>query len=259
MSSALQSWSRLLRQLQMRRTALVLLLFAIALVGAVPSYFSGQWPWSTPPKVETIDQVRAIRQEGLPLPDWQTLEQNVIQIGGRQWSVQQMRATAAAPANTPNEFILLLMPQDWHDKQPQVEWMDLNGFFGRSMTDAEGKPLKWTTDSQRRLQFTVPGVGDRPPVQVTARFLRGWNRAQTYAVVQWYAWSTGGDSAPSRWFWADQRSQLQRKQRMPWVAVSVMIPIKPLGDITPYQAFITSISQQIQTQLMATSLNPAPA
>jgi cyanoexosortase B-associated protein len=74
MSAALQSWSRLFRQLQMRRTALVLLLFAIALMGAVPSYFSGQWPWSTPPKVETIDQVRAIRQEGLPLSDWQTLE-----------------------------------------------------------------------------------------------------------------------------------------------------------------------------------------
>lgn len=250
MSGLLQAWSPMFRRTQIRRLSIIVVLLAIALTSAIPNYFSGQWAWTQTPKVEVIQELKDLQDTGLSLPNWQTLDQQTGQIGGHKWSIQQMQAKSPSGASEqPTEFVLLLLPQDWHDKQPQVEWMDLNGFLGR-MARPDGSPLGWTTDTQRRLTFTVsPSQGAQGPVTVNARFLRGWNQGQTYAMLQWYAWPNGGNASSSRWFWIDQWSQFRDQHRTPWVAVSVLIPMKPLGDITVHQALATSIGQEVQSAL----------
>ncbi|NJK39325.1 MAG: cyanoexosortase B system-associated protein [Oscillatoriales cyanobacterium SM2_3_0] len=73
---------------------------------------------------------------------------------------------------------------------------------------------------------------------------------QTYAVLEWYAWPSGGSPAPSHWFIADRKAQLSGN-RAPWVAVGVLIPIKPLGNIEEAQSLAQSLGEEVQTALMA--------
>ncbi|HEY9663536.1 MAG TPA: cyanoexosortase B system-associated protein, partial [Allocoleopsis sp.] len=102
-------------------------------------------------------------------------------------------------------------------------------------------------------KFTVAaGV---KPISVSARFFRGWNQEHTYAVVQWYAWSNGGSPAPMDWFWVDQQSQWRDHQHTPWVAVSLLLPLPPLGDLETVQAQAISLGQVVQTTLMQTALH----
>ena len=85
--------------------------------------------------------------------------------------------------------------------------------------------------------------------KVEARFFRAWTQRRTVAVLQWYAWSGGGNPAPSRWFFADQLAQL-RRNRVPWVAVCLQIPIEPLGDIEASRPLAESLGKVVQTALM---------
>jgi cyanoexosortase B-associated protein len=241
---------------------IAIFLLAIAAVSVLPNYGTQQWSWRTPPDVPYLSQIKALQTQGLTLPGWQTLRQEKVEIGGHKWSIQEIRAlpTPNSPLQSlpqpplENPIIVMLRPQTWHRDQPQVDWMDINGV------------QQWTADSQRSLQFVVnasdlsdlvaeselPGSShsSAQSVSINARFLRGWNQRQTYAVVQWYAWSTGGSAAPSRWFWVDQLSQWRDRHRMPWVAVSVLIPIKPLGDIDTAESLAKSLGQTIQSALM---------
>ena len=242
-------------------TAIVLL--AIAAVVIMPNYGTGDWTWANPPKVQHQDHLRALKDDGLTIPDWQTTEQYATEISGLPWSVQALipdtvtirldENASAGDENrirTENPAIALFRPQTWYRDMPQVEWMDINGV------------QKWTTDQRTSLTFTVApemssqntddphdSLGDRS-VRIHTRFFRGWSRQQTYAVMQWYAWPTGGSPSASQWFWVDQRSQLRDRHRMPWVAVSIMIPIKPLGDIQSVRATAEIIGQQVQASLM---------
>lgn len=221
---------------------LLALCFAI---GALPRYM-GDWPWASNPTVPNKSALIAVKEGGLPIPGWQTQEQATIKLGGETWSIQQLAAApetrqAIAP-ESPADIFLLLRSQVWHADQPEVEWVDIQG------------SQNWKVDSRQKLSFSVPSPsqGKQPtsPVKVTGDFLRARNQDQTYAVLQWYAWPTGGSPSPAKWFWKDQISQLQRNQRTPWVAVSLWLPIKPFSDISKQQAMADSLGKTIQATLL---------
>jgi cyanoexosortase B-associated protein len=218
-------------QLPWAKLVLVILLLALVGWGAVPGYRSGQWRWANPPSVTALAELKTIRTAGLTLPNWQTSEQALVQIGEHKWSKQVLKGADHQSAT------LLLFAQNGPKDQPQVEWMDING------------TQNWKTDSQQSLAFAV----ENPSAQVTARFFRGWTKNQTYAVLQWYAWPGAGHDAPSRWFIADRLAQWHH-QRMPWVAVSILWPIEPLDDITKYRSQLEACGQSVQAALMTTVL-----
>lgn len=227
--------------LQWSKVVLLLLLLILVTIGSAPGYLSGKWRWSQPPTVATLPQLTKLRQVGLKLPGWQVVDLKTPQVGEHKWLMQEI-----TNANK-DKAIVLLFPQKGNREQPEVEWNDVNGF------------QNWETDSDRFVDFAVTN----PSAKVTARFFRGLTkrqrgnsqemRRQTYAVLQWYAWSTGGHPAPSQWFFADRAAQWQNR-RIPWVAVSILVPIEPLDTIEQHWSEIESIAQTIQSTLMSNVL-----
>lgn len=213
----------------------------------MPGYFTGNWPWAQLPPVANIKQLNELRKTGLKLPGWKTLEQRTVRIGEHEWSFQAVARDDSKP------LVALLLPQSDRKSLPQVEWVDINGVE------------KWKTDSYMRIHFAVEtsplekrtlasNLTKNIAASVEARFFRAWNQRQTFAVLQWYAWPDGGHPAPSRWFWADQLAQLHR-DRVPWVAVCLQIPIEPLGDIEASRPLAQAIGKIVQTALMAGPLS----
>ena len=213
-------------------------------VGALPRYL-GDWPWKTHPTVPNKSALVAVRDQGLPLPGWETQQQTATKLGGESWSIQQLSAEPTtrqtlAPGD-PSQIFMLLRSQVWYADQPEVEWIDIQG------------SQSWKTDSRQKLSFEVTDPGEASQlVPVSSDFFRAWNQDQTYAVVQWYAWPTGGSASPAKWFWADQKVQLQQNQRMPWVAVSLWLPVEPFSDISQHQAMAESLSKNVQETLLKT-------
>ncbi|MEL6856721.1 MAG: cyanoexosortase B system-associated protein, partial [Cyanobacteria bacterium J06607_13] len=165
-------------------------------VSALPRYVSS-WPWSSPLKVQNQPALQAIRDQGLTLSGWQVDDQVKTKIGGDTWSIQQLSATDQAIASeTASTIFLLLRPQVWEADQPEVEWLDLKG------------SQQWETDSRQSLPIEVAINRQENPktVRINTDFFRAWSKDQTYAILQWYAWPTGGSPSPAGWFWADQRT-----------------------------------------------------
>ena len=242
-----------LARLNSKISKIILLVFLIILMGlgTVPGYLKGSWRWQKPLQVTNLKQIRNLQQTGISLPGWQTLNQQPIEIGGHKWSFQAIGRDAQ------NQAILLLRPQRDDKDMPQVEWVDLRGFRWWQ-TD---QPRQWQTDRFGRSQFTVPSTTPGgQPIQVEAQYFRQWiqdrNFSGTFAVLQWYAWSTGGNPEPSSWFFADQIAQWQGS-RLPWVAVSILIPIEPLGEIEPVWPLAQSLGQTVQSALIAQALKPS--
>lgn len=230
------SFSKFLKQLQFPKVVVLLLLLVLLGIGAVPGYLTGRWSWVSPLPVTSLDRIKQLRQTGLTLPGWETLEQQQQTIGGRKWSAQVIKQEGKQ-----TQAILLLLPQNGPRDQPQVEWTDING------------ARRWKTDQNRSAHFTVkppPGLKSTAPAKVEAQFFRGWNNQQTFAVLQWYAWSRGGHPAPSRWFWLDQLAQW-RYTRVPWVAVSILILTEPLSQVETSWSIAQSLGQTVQAALMA--------
>lgn len=217
------------------KSQVILLLFLLLLiaVGAVPSYLKGRWPWEQPPPIQSLKQLQELRKTGLTVPGWQTISQEVREVSGHKWSYQNIQRDPQTQA------ILMLLPQNGPKEQPQVEWVDIKGFW------------RWKTDKYRHAQFTAESTNNSANVE--AQFFQAWNPKQTYAVLQWYASPDGGTPNPSKWFWADQIAQWQGR-RVPWVAVNIQIPIEPLGDIEKVWPLAQSLGQTVQSALMAGSL-----
>jgi cyanoexosortase B-associated protein len=214
------------------RIAVVCFLSILIAIGAVPGYLTGNWLWKQPPPVANLNQLRNLRQTGLTLPDSKTVEQKIGIVGGHKWSIQVIER------DYPKPIRLLLLPQTDNKSQPQVEWVDMEG------------SERWKTDSYGKIQFEVkPSKLTAQDAKVETRFFRAWNQRQTFAVLQWYAWPSGGHPAPSRWFWIDQLAQLHR-DRVPWVAVCLQIPIEPLGDLEAARPLAESLAKMVQTALM---------
>lgn len=236
---------------------IILLVFALVLiaVGAVPGYLTGKWAWLSPPAVSNLKQLKELKNTGLNIPGWETTAMESLSLGNHKWLRQDIQKPDGTQAS------LLLFNQNSSNNQPQVEWMDLNGY------------LQWKTDSVSWIDFKVErqdidsASGGKSvstkvePLQsaetsevaeVKVAFFRGWTGQQTYGVVQWYAWPNGGHPAPSRWFWSDRIAQLQGK-RIPWVAVSIIIPMEPLGDLERLRPVAESLGKQVQVALMSSS------
>jgi len=230
--------------------ALVALLALFVAVSALPQYVGG-WSWDTPLKLpaDSRNALQALPEQGLSLAGWVSDEQTQTEIGKATWSVQQLSVAAAAKGSQLAPVFLLLRPQTYGADQPEVEWLDIRG------------SQKWETDSERSLSFEVNSTAPQTVknstvnanktenIRIRSDFFRAWNQDQTYAVLQWYAWPTGGSPSPAQWFWADQKTQWSRRQRMPWVAVSLWLPIEPLGDISPHKGMAESLGKTIQTAL----------
>ncbi|PSN17873.1 cyanoexosortase B system-associated protein [filamentous cyanobacterium CCP5] len=227
------------------KAALVLTLSAIAALVLTPHWVAGQWPWSQSLQAPGLDRIQALTTDSLSLPGWAVSSTQAVSINNQTWNLSEYeQVNSDSPGSGEiNRIALLLMPQAWHDVQPTVEWIDLQG------------AQNWRIAHGRTLTFTAGGS------QVRARYFQARTDAQTFAILQWYAWPGGGDFAPSRWFWADQLSQWQSGQRTPWVAVSLLLPIPPLADITAHRETATQLGEAIQTALLTTALTgerPAP-
>ena len=227
----------------------VAILALFVAVGALPRYI-GEWPWANDPTVPNKSALIAVKAQGLPILGWQTQEQTTTKLGGQTWSIQQLTAEpetrrAIAP-ESPDDIFLLLRPQVWYADQPEVEWVDIQG------------SQQWKTDNRQKLSFSASrsasdaASNNAQTVPVSSDFFRAWNQNQTYAVLQWYAWPTGGSPSPARWFWTDQIAQWQRNQRTPWVAVSLWLPIEPFSDISLHRAMAASLGEIVQKTLLDT-------
>jgi cyanoexosortase B-associated protein len=210
---------------------LLIFLSILLSIGTVPGYLAGKWQWQNPPSVKTLGDLKQIRKAGIVIPGWKNTEQKSVVLGEHPWSIQSIENEKKETA------MVFLFTQNGPRDQPQVEWSELNGI------------QRWQSDSESQQFFTV----DQTPI--TARLFRAWTTKQTYAVMQWYAWSDGGHPEPSHWFWADRVAQFQGK-RQPWVAVSILLPMEPLDDLNKYRDRITAIAQPLQTQLHQTALKP---
>ena len=220
---------------------LVGFLAGLVAIATLPSYFSGQWPWNAELQVAQLEELRALSQTPIPVAGWELGNQEAVRISRSTWGLGEYRQVNSSAGGDDRHFALLVRPQTSHDKQPEVEWVDLQGSQG------------WRVDDLHTVRFTLNGASGQS-ISVSARYFRGLTEGSTFAVMQWYAWPTGGHFAPGKWFWADQAQQWQHRERMPWVAVSILLPIEPVGDIRPHTETVIAIAQAVHQSLLTSAL-----
>jgi cyanoexosortase B-associated protein len=238
------SLSKFFKQQQLTQVGVLLLLLIVLVIGAVPGYFTGKWQWKQPPPVKQLKEIKNIRKVGLNIPEWETIQHLESQIGEHKWSVQLLRHN-----NSSTEAILLVLPQNGPRDQPAVEWTDVSG-WGKLRWG------KWDIAQFSHREFTVktPSSNDANVTQkIKARFFRSTTGQQTFAVLQWYATPNGGTYSPIQWFTADQLAQWQN-QRVPWLAVSIMIPIESFGQVETSWPQMESLGEKVQTALLQVGL-----
>jgi cyanoexosortase B-associated protein len=234
---------KVLHQFSPVRWLVPIALLAILTFGALPNYLQGHW-WIVPPPVAQLKQLKELAKTGIILANWQTVSEKTVELASGKWLMQELEADGTEPiGDRQRQIILLLRPQTsttGASAQPQAEWEDFRSLGGGRF---------WKSDSHRRLQFEV-ALENGGKVEIEARFFRAWIRSQTYALVQWYAWSNGGHPALAHWFWVDRQARLSDR-RMPWVAVCLLVPIEPLGDIETVRPLAESLGQKIQMAIMS--------
>lgn len=205
------------------KLAIAALLLLLVLFAALPNYLQGRGVGTQPIPVTNLQALRELNQDGLEIRGWTTREQQQITVGGHPWSFQAMQQGEQLA-------LLFLRPQKDTKNQPEVDWVDLSNFFNK------------TRDSSL-VNFTVSNS------EVKARLFQAFTDRQSFAVMQWYAWATGGSPAPVDWFLADQKAQL-RDRRLPWIAVNVQIPIDPLADVASVQEEMIDLGKAVQQSLL---------
>jgi cyanoexosortase B-associated protein len=208
---------------------LILLIFFVCLIviGTLAGYFQGEEPkWSHLVYLDNnhIKKLFAVKETGLSVPGWEIKEKTKVTISDKDWLVQEM-------VKNEQQVILFLLPQTYYKDHPGVEWTDLNNLRG------------WKSDSYQKMKFKTDNGNT-----VEGLFLRSWNPQQTFAVLEWYAWKSGGSFAPKKWFWNDLMAQL-KQDRAVWAAVCVRIPIKPLGNISSVSQQMENIAKEIHKTL----------
>lgn len=203
---------------------LLCLLLVLILGGILPNLISGQWSWVDQPRIGNIQKMRVIQKSGIKLSDLKTINQQRREIGEGEWSVQVVESPDG------KRITVLLKPQVYYKNQPGVEWSDINAIG------------HWNQGEITELRIPTQSGG-----KATARFYRAWKQ-NTFAVVQWYAWLGGGHYDPSVWYWLDQWAQLKR-QRLPWIAVSLFIPLEPTKKLPTLTPFALSVAGEVQSYL----------
>ncbi|GEA28595.1 hypothetical protein MiAbW_03171 [Microcystis aeruginosa NIES-4325] len=203
---------------------LLCLLLVLILGGILPNLISGQWSWVDQPRIRNIQKMSALQKSGIELSDLKTINQSQEQIGEGKWSVQVVESSDG------KRITVLLKPQVYYKNQPAVEWSDINSIS------------RWNQGETTELSIPTQSGG-----KATARFYRAWKQ-NTFAVVQWYAWLGGGHYDPSVWYWLDQWAQLKR-QRLPWIAVSLFIPLEPTKKLQTLTPFALSVAGEVQHNL----------
>ncbi|MFE4106436.1 cyanoexosortase B system-associated protein [Almyronema epifaneia] len=219
---------------QLTKGLLIAVLAVLVAIAALPNYVGGNWPWTKPPEVQRIEQLKAVSEAGVSIANWQTVQSQTVEISGHDWFLMELQSPNPTPLLA--TATLLLRPQPWHTEQPEVEWIDLMGSQG------------WQIESPQSLRLSSPTTDD---LAVQARFFRGRNERGTFAVLQWYAWSDGGHYSPSHWFVADQIKQWRDRQRLPWVAVCLITAMEPLSSLEPYEASMSDLASQVQASLQS--------
>ncbi|MEA5581627.1 cyanoexosortase B system-associated protein [Nodularia harveyana UHCC-0300] len=236
----MKSLSKFFKEQQLTHVAVVSFLLLLLVIGGFPGYFKGRWEWKEPPPVPNLTALRQIRKIGITVPNWQTVEQAEQFVSTSRWSLQIIKEE-----NSQKQAILLLHPQNGPMDQPEVEWTDVNS-WGKS------RWKKWDIAQYRLAEFTVnqpPKSGANSETKVQARFFRVSTSQETFAVLQWYATPNGGHPSPLRWFFADQLAQWQ-KTRVPWVSVSIIIPMEPFGQVETTWPLAESLGRTVQARLM---------
>lgn len=203
------------------RLVLVGFLIIIILTMALPSYWNSNLRWSDVREVN-LSQLNKIKTTGLNITGWQNFKVKVISIDNSQWVYQVI-------VRQPQQIAVLFMrTQPYYRDKPSEEWSDL---------EAPGGLQRY---SLTRIKFT-PAKSN----SITARFLRAGMNQRTFVIVQWYAWLNGGSFHPLDWFIRDQLAQLQGK-RLPWLAVSLSIPINPLENLETARENAKSLAKEVQ-------------
>jgi cyanoexosortase B-associated protein len=211
------------------RGILVLLLLVLVAAGAIPHYLQGNWSGGKRVFVHNLANIRKASTQGLTLTGWQTVKTETVSMGGESWLQQILQPLN--PTSSSRPITLLLRGQKNHDSRPQVEWTDIAG------------QQQWYEDHQTTLTLG----------NAEARWFRAWKQlkdgnAPTVAGLQWYAWPEGGSWSPNVWFWQDWTSRWRGK-RIPWIAISVIMPMEPLGNLRDIQPQATAVMEAIQTAL----------
>jgi cyanoexosortase B-associated protein len=230
------SLSRFFKERQFLQIAALVILVLLLAIGALPGYFRGNWQWKEPPPIINLGEIKQLRKTGLKLPGWTITQQQEQKLGSGKWSLQLMQKEDSGAT-----AILLLLPQNGPKSQPQVEWTEIDS-WGRMQWG------EWQVAQYRETEFVVEQPEAKQKNEIKARFFRASSQKQTFAVLQWYAMPNGGHFSPLNWFWADQLAQWH-KQRVPWVAVSLFIPMEPFGEVETTWEKIKSIGQKVQTRL----------
>jgi cyanoexosortase B-associated protein len=214
---------------------ILIALILMLVTSAVPQAIGQRWSWRKPPEVAQLRELRTLRKQGIAIGNWQTAEGKEIQLGDRNWywqTLKQKKTTAA----------VLFMPQTDSKQQPQVEWTDIQGI------------QRWQSDSEQTLKIQAEAL--KQPFET--RFFRALTPDRTFAVVQWYAQSNGGSPSPAQWYFNDRQAQWQR-QRIPWVAVNVQLPMEPRDDLKKYEAQATQLAAAVQLSLTEKVFQPPAA
>ncbi|MBE9213262.1 cyanoexosortase B system-associated protein [Plectonema cf. radiosum LEGE 06105] len=230
------SLSRFFKERQFLQIAALILLLLLLGIGALPGYLQGNWRWKQPPPITNLRELKELRKTGLILPGWKITQQQEQKLGSGKWSLQVMEKE-----NGKQTAILLLLPQNGPKEQPQVEWSEIDS-WGRMQWG------EWQVAQSRQGEFTVKQSQLKDETKVKAKFFRASTKNQSFAVLQWYAMPNSGHFSPLNWFWADQLAQWH-KQRVPWVAVSLFIPMEPFGQVETTWQQVKSIAQTVQTKL----------
>jgi len=222
------------------KLGLVIVLAGLAAVAILPAYGNGQWPWIHSPQVQQLEHLHQLSKRGLSLPGWSLVTSSPIAINDQAWTVAEyirMPPAGTSAEDTSQSIVLLIHPQSQPGDSPGVEWLDIE--------------ITQDLRFSRQRQITLIGPEGQPSILAKARLSQSRSRQHTFATLQWYAWPQGGHPSPRRWFWQDQWAQLLHQARMPWVAVTVFIPMDPQADLNAYQSLALEIGNLVQVQLMA--------
>ncbi|MEG3438484.1 cyanoexosortase B system-associated protein [Pannus brasiliensis CCIBt3594] len=207
-----------------------ILLLSVAIGAIARDLARGNFAWIDAPRIGNIQKMNVLKESGIEIAGRTTIDRRQVNIGEGTWSAQLVEGPDA------KRVTVLLKPQDYYKKQPEVEWSDINSI------------ARWKTEPANDLTFSTPSGGT-----VTARFFRAW-QSNTFAVVQWYAWLGGGHHDTAVWFWLDQQARLQNR-RVPWIAVSLHIPLDPTRSVETMRPTARDLARQVQEQLETTVLS----